>query len=57
MEIGPSVLEKKIFERFFNIYGRGGNLGHVTSIMSSNSDLLVPECFHTKFGSEQHGSC
>ena len=31
VEIGPSVLEKKIFIGFF-IYGRGGHLGHVTQI-------------------------
>ena len=36
MEIGLPVAEKKIFEGFFTIYGRGGHLGHVTSIMSSN---------------------
>ena len=31
------------------LYGHGGHLGHVTSIMSSNFDFLVPESFHTKF--------
>ena len=37
--------------RFFTIYGRGGHLGHVTSIMSSVSDyhFLVPESFQTIF--------
>ena len=34
------------------IYGRGGHLGHVTSIMLINFHFLVPESFHTKFGSE-----
>ena len=29
--------------RFFTIYGRGGHLGHVTSIMSSDYHFLVPE--------------
>ena len=43
-------------EDIFTIYGRGGLLGHVTSIMSSNFDFLVPESFHTKFGSEQQGT-
>ena len=38
------------FLRVFTIYGRGGHLGHVTSIMSSDFHLLVPESFHTKFG-------
>ena len=48
MEIGPPVLEKKIFEGFFYIYGHGGHLGHVTSIMSSGFHFLVPESFHKK---------
>ena len=55
VEIGPLVPEK-IFEGFFTIYGRGGHLGHVTSIMSSNFHFLVPESFHTKFGSEWYSS-
>ena len=49
MEIGPPVPEKK-FLRLFNIYGRGGHLGHVTSIMSINFHFLVPESLHIKFG-------
>ena len=44
------------FSRVFTIYGRGGHFGHVTSIMSSNFHFLVPESFHTKFGSERHSS-
>ena len=44
------------FRRVFTIYGRGGHLGHVTSIVSSNVRFLVPESFHTKFGSEWHSS-
>ena len=42
--------------RVFTIYGCGGHLGHVTSIMSSDFHFLVPESFHTKFGSDRHGS-
>ena len=42
--------------RVFTIYGRGGHLGHVTSIMSTDFHFLVPESFHTKFGSEWHSS-
>ena len=42
------------FLRVFTIYGRGSHLGHVTSIMSSDFHCLVPESFHTKFGSEWH---
>ena len=30
------------FRRVFTIYGRGGHLGHVTSIMSSDFHFLVP---------------
>ena len=44
------------FEGFFYIYGRGAHLGHVTSIMSSDFHFLVPESFHTKFGSDHHSS-
>ena len=40
----------------FTIYGHGGHLGHVTSIMSSDFHFLVPESFHTKFGSDWHSS-
>ena len=38
------------FRRVFTIYGR------VTSIMVSDFHFLVPESFHTKFGSDRH-SC
>ena len=31
--------------RVFTIYGRGGHLGHVTSIMSSNFHFHVPKAF------------
>ena len=40
------------FLRVFTIYGRGGHLGHVTSIMLMKFHFLVPESFHAKFGSE-----
>ena len=55
VEIGPSVPEKKNFEGF-TIYGRGGHLGHVTSIVSSDFHFLVPESFHTKVGLNRHSS-
>ena len=57
VEIGLPVPEK-IFLRVFTIYGRGygDHLGHVTSIMSSDFHFLVPESFHTKFGSDRHSS-
>ena len=38
------------FGRIFTIYGHGGHLGHVTSIMSSDFHFLVPESLHIKFG-------
>ena len=52
VEIAPPVPEKKLL-KVFTIYGRGGHLGHVTSIMSSNFHFLVPESFPTTFGSER----
>ena len=52
----PAGSGEKDFWRAFTIYGHGGHLGHVTSIMSSNFHFLVFECFHTKFGSDQHSS-
>ena len=44
------------FLRVFTIhvYGHGGHLGNVTSIMSSDFHSLVPESVHTKFSSEWH---
>ena len=53
VEIGLPVPEKIWV---FTIYGCGGHLGHVTSIMSTDVCFLVPESFHTKFGSDQHSS-
>ena len=44
------------FIRVFTIYGRGGHLVHVTSIMSSDFHCLVPESFLTKYGSDRHSS-
>ena len=52
----PAGSGEKDFWRVFTIYGHGGHLGHVTSIMSSDFHFLVLESFHTKFGSDQH-SC
>ena len=40
------------FLRVFTIYGHSGHLGHVTRITLINFHFLVPESFHTKFGSE-----
>ena len=54
--LGNQSAGSGVEERGFTIYGRGGHLGHVTSIMSSNFHFLVPESFHTKFGSERQSS-
>ena len=35
------------------MYGQGGHLGHVTSIISSDFHFLVPESFHKKIGSDR----
>ena len=49
VEISPSVPEKKIFEGF-NIYGRGGHLGHVTQMLRTNFRSLYPKRHDIKFG-------
>ena len=55
VEIGPPVSEKKIFEGLLSYNsGGGGHLGHVASVISSDFHFLVPESFHTKFGSDRH---
>ena len=52
----PAGSGEEDFLRVFTIYGCGGHLGHVTSIMSTDFYFLVPESFHTKFGSDRHSS-
>ena len=47
----PAGSGEEDFKKVCNIYGHGGHLGHVTSIMSSDFHFLVLESFHTKFGS------
>ena len=49
----PAGPEEEDFQRVFTIHGHGGQLGHVTSIMSSDFHFLVPESFNTKFGSDR----
>ena len=44
------------FSRIFSVYGHGGHLGHVTSIMSSDFHFLLPESVPTKFGSDRQSS-
>ena len=52
----PGGFRVEVFLTGFTIYGCGGHLGHVTSIMSSDFHFLVPESFHIKFGSDRHSS-
>ena len=49
-EIDPPVLEKKIFEGFFTIYGHHGHLGHVTWIIYIHIDYPFLLMLHIKFG-------
>ena len=44
--------KKKRLLKGFTMYGHDGQLGHVTSIMSTNFHFFVPERFLTKFGSK-----
>ena len=37
-------------EDFLTIYGHGGHLGHVTSIILINFHFHVSKSLHTKFG-------
>ena len=50
----PAGSGEEDFNGGFTIYGHGGHLGHVTSIMLINFHFLVSESFNTKFGSEWH---
>ena len=52
----PAGSTEKDFRMIFTIYVWVGHLGHVTSIMLSDFHFLVPESFHTKFGSVRHSS-
>ena len=52
----PAGSTEKDFRMIFTIYGRVVHLGHVTSVMLSDFHFLVPESFHTKFGSDRHSS-
>ena len=44
----PTGSGEEDFGSIFTIYGRGGHLGHVTTIMSSDFHFLIPESLHTK---------
>ena len=42
----PAGSGEEDFKGFLHIYGHGGHLGHVTSIMSPDFHFLVHESFH-----------
>ena len=44
----PAVPEKKVFEGFFTIYGRGGHLGHVTKMPRTKFRSPYPRRLHIK---------
>ena len=50
----PAGSGEEDFWRVFTIYGHGGHLGHVTSIMSSDFHFLVPERFYKKWFRSAH---
>ena len=50
----PSGSGEEDILKGFTIYENGGHLGHMTSNMLSDFHFLVPESFHTKFGSDRH---
>ena len=52
----PSGSGEEVFLRDFTIYGGGGHLGHVTSIMSTDFHFLIPESFNKKFASDRYSS-
>ena len=52
----PAGSAEEAFQRVSTIYGHGGHLGHVTSIMSSAFYFLVPESFHKKFDTDPQSS-
>ena len=45
----PTGSGEEDFLVVFTIYGRGGDVGHVTSILRSNFRLPYPWMFHIKF--------
>ena len=45
----PAGSVEEDFSRGFTVYGHGGHLGHVTSIISTNFHFHEPKSLHTKF--------
>ena len=58
VEIDLPLPEKKIFKGFltYSVYGHGGHLDHMTSIMSADFHFHVPESIHKKIGSDRQSS-
>ena len=52
----PAGSTEEDFQRIFTIDGCVGHPGHVTSIILSDFHFLLPESFHTKFGSDRHSN-
>ena len=55
MDIGPPVREKKNLKGF-DIYGRGGHLGHVTQMPKSNLHSPYTRRLYIKFGFDRPSS-
>ena len=49
----PAGSGEEDFLKVFTMCGHGSHLGHGTSIITSDFHFLVPESFHTKFGSDR----
>ena len=45
----PACSGEDDFSRVFTVYGHGGHLGHVTSIISTNFHFHEPKSLQTKF--------
>ena len=54
--IRPAGFVEEDFKRVLTIYGHDSHLGHVTSIMSSDSHFLVLGSFRKFFCSDRHSS-
>ena len=52
----PAGSREEDFKRVLIIYGHGGHLDNMTSIMSSDFHFLVPESIYKKFGSDRQSS-
>ena len=50
IEISPPIPEKLIFKGFYNIYGHGGHLGHVTWTIYTNFSSPFLRISHIQFG-------